>query len=123
MEGELHVQQSMEGRLMPPQDLDDRYLEGVWYDSMSGDFCKLRRGDSRHVEMVNPGTSEVYHEIAYDDWDGADFYRVPDEAIEDPVSYIEDNPQSTDPNHFDPGYLFADKNTKLVETEDRSWHT
>lgn len=104
---------------MPQQArLDDRYTEGVYYNAASGDFCEIQRGEEA-VELVNPQSGDVYHEVSYSDWHGEDFYPVPEVAIDDPVAYLENwVSQKMARSEMDVGLMFAGVNTKIVETDE-----
>lgn len=77
--------------------LDDKYTEGVWYDAMNGDFAKIQRGfdpeadgSGRLVELVNPETDSVYHDMPVSKWvedERQDFKKVLQEAVNDPVDF------------------------------------
>jgi hypothetical protein len=76
--------------------IDDKYLSGVWYDQLNGDYCEIQRGglndeNERLVELVNPETNSVYWDMPVSKWvedEQQDFRPVPEEAVEDPVSYL-----------------------------------
>lgn len=72
--------------------LDDRYTEGVYYDSRNGDFCKIQESsDGESVELVNPETDEVYWDMDIRDWaesEQQDFNKVPTDAVENPLEVI-----------------------------------
>jgi hypothetical protein len=71
--------------------LDDQYKSGVWYD-IEGDFCKIQESDNGDtVELVNPETDSVYWDVPVTVWNEGvqdEFTRVPPEAVDDPVNYI-----------------------------------
>lgn len=103
--------------------LDDDYTDGIYYDASTGDFCMLQRGED-YVELVHPETGDVYHEIEYDDWgyEQGDFYPVPEKAINDPESYLENwVRQKMAHSEMDVGLMFADSNTQIVRTDDHSY--
>lgn len=68
------------------------YTEGIWYDMHNGDFTKIRWNNrERLVELVNPENGDVYWDMPLDEWEAsesADFYRVRQEAIDDPVAVV-----------------------------------
>jgi hypothetical protein len=76
--------------------IDDKYLSGVWYDQLNGDYCEIQRGglndeNERLVELVNPETNSVYWDMPVSKWvedEQQDFRPVPEEAVEDPVNFI-----------------------------------
>jgi hypothetical protein len=74
--------------------LDDRYRDGIWYDSYNGDYCKIQEGFDDDgeplVELVNPKTNSIYWNMTVEDWETeqSDFWQVADEAVEDPVNFV-----------------------------------
>jgi hypothetical protein len=72
----------------PEAQVDDRYTNGIYYDAAIGDFCTIQRGDDG-AELVNPSNGNVYHVVPYEEWNGQDFFAVPEEAVNDPVGYFE----------------------------------
>lgn len=78
--------------VMTDYKLDDRYKEGVYYDSMNGDFCKIQDSvDGELVELVNPETDEVYWDMDVREWierKQQDFIKVPEDAVNDPLNVI-----------------------------------
>jgi hypothetical protein len=75
--------------------LDPKYTDGIYYDQMNGDFCEIQRGvnsnGDRLVELVNPETKTVYHDMPVGKWVEAartDFRPVSDKAVEDPVTVV-----------------------------------
>lgn len=81
--------------------LDDKYTDGVWYDMAAGDYCRIvEYGDMREatVGLIEPDgeRSDPYYTFD-EDFDNsedilstleADFYKVPDEAVENPVDFF-----------------------------------
>lgn len=75
--------------------LDDRYTEGIWYDTSTGDFCRIQRGycDRRGVklvELVNPETESVYYDMPVPVWEQqqSDFRQVSKPAVNDPKGAV-----------------------------------
>lgn len=72
--------------------LDDRYTDGIWYDTYNGDFAEIQEaGDGDGVHLINPETNEVYWECTMEEWvedEQSDFTKVSDEAVEDPVAVV-----------------------------------
>jgi hypothetical protein len=79
--------------------LDDKYTEGVWYDTMAGDFSKIREVDDTiglFEPDVEPEDSDPYYTFDEEgmtkedaiDTINADMSRVSDEAVENPVAVV-----------------------------------
>jgi hypothetical protein len=70
--------------------IDKKYTEGVWYDTMNGNYCEIQQNHDL-VELVNPENGNVYWDMTVADWkDGArsTLTKVPVGAVEDPVGYV-----------------------------------
>jgi hypothetical protein len=72
------------------QTIEDRYTNGIWYDTMNGDFAKIRQVGEL-VELVNPENGDVYWDMPVEDWEDEeknDFVKVRQEAVDDPVAVV-----------------------------------
>lgn len=72
---------------MQHQRIDDRFTEGVWYDMMTGDYLQFEQREDYDVALFDTEGDEI-DVIAIEDFTPEDFYRVPEEAVEDPVNYL-----------------------------------
>lgn len=76
---------------MPETDhrLDDKYTDGIWYDTMNGDFCTIESPDGEQVILRTPD-GDPFYEMPVSEWldEQSDFRKVSDEAVEDPVSVV-----------------------------------
>jgi hypothetical protein len=108
--------------------LDDRYTDGLWYDTMDGDFCQIKEINAGEtVGLVNPETGETYHHIPVDQWQDQqhDFVSVPDDAVENPVSFYTEAVNALArcaqynegqlPYSEEIGYRYAKRQVKVVE--------
>jgi len=71
--------------------LDNRYQEGVWFTELSNDFVVLEESEDS-VEVRDNQSGELLFEIDGEDWletESEYFYRVPDYAVDNPVSVVE----------------------------------
>lgn len=100
---------------------------GLQYDAYNGDFCLVRDvGDG--VALVHPKTSDEYHRMTYEEWEqeSPDFHSVSQEALVDPAAIMQefmDTEASMDdlPMSELADVIFAKANTKVVETDGRSY--
>lgn len=82
-------------------ELDSKYTDGIWYDSMAGDFCQIREW-GKTIGLFTPGVENfeehgpyyTFDEEGYGKEDAIDkvrseFRRVSDEAVENPSTVVE----------------------------------
>ena len=104
--------------------LDDRFLDGVWYDMQTGDFIRFQQNEDGEVTLHEPISGDFIEELPEEEFDPMDFDKVPETAVEDPVAFMEKNihllrsgsldglSQLTDREMV--GLRFADNHTKIV---------
>lgn len=103
--------------------IDDRFTTGVWYDAHTGDFHSIRHHpDTDEVAFCDPDTGKEWERIPAEDFDPADQYPVPDQAVNDPVAFYEDVVQYAIsemgerlPVGDEIGFRYADENTEVAE--------
>ena len=66
--------------------IDDKYLEGVWYNGDVGEFEEYERTDDGEVDIIVDG--EIVDTVEYFETGG--LTRVEDDAVENPVEYYEE---------------------------------
>ena len=72
--------------------LDDKFKEGVWYDSQAGEFCQIIETDEA-IALVEPNGNEETPYFVYGDGNSEefrpdDFQQVGESAVKDPADYV-----------------------------------
>lgn len=97
--------------------LDDRWFDGVYYDSTVDDFYTLRRGDDG-VELIDVEVGEHVETLGVEEFSDLQFQlmRVDDDAVEDPAEYVEHVMDEYVRNQdvFDASFEYADRLTEVV---------
>lgn len=102
--------------------IDDQWVEGVYNDGRTGEFVHVDREpnadsaailhnmDGAKVEQVSPEEWETVQEV---------LLPVPQRAIEDPVTYIENiiETHAFTTGEMNVGLVYADKMTEVVTNE------
>lgn len=65
------------------------YLEGVWYDVDYDAFVTLKWDDTDDTVLVCDEAGALLDSIDEVDFDPVDYYRIPDQAVDDPVDFLE----------------------------------
>lgn len=108
--------------------LDDRYTDGIWYDTYNGDFAEIQESDDgERVELVEPENGDVYWDMPEDEWlvEQHEFSKVPEPAVNDPVEYVLQGHRilkrnsieelAALPTSFEVGYRYACKQVEVRE--------
>lgn len=70
--------------------IDDKFTEGIWYDTMTGDFCRIVETEDS-IGLVEPDRPDAdpFHEFDDPkDFDGGEYLRVNEEAVENPADVV-----------------------------------
>jgi len=102
--------------------VDDRYLDGIYYDAEVGTFVEIDRPEDSDeaaiLSEIGPaGTDTV---LSGEEWaqKHEDLLPVPEEAIENPVEYYEhviEKLRRRASEEFDVGFFYADQMTQVTE--------
>mgnify|MGYP000218171284 CR=1 FL=1 len=102
--------------------LDDRFLEGLYYDAQYGDIVRLDRDEKAGVVIILSPDREELDRVDPVDFDEGDMYPVPELAVDDPATFManvyEDalEVDALDVREW-AGYMYASDRTTLVEVE------
>lgn len=71
--------------------MDDRFTQNVWYDVMTGDFHRFKRGSvNNDIMILDPITRTVIDRQPEDNFDPTDYEKVMDEAVKNPAKFAQD---------------------------------
>ena len=109
---------------MPAERIDDKYAHGVWFDGTTGSFYELNRindGERDRIKLkdaLNDDIVEVLDAAEFLDRQH-DFYPVPDNALNDPVEYLDKylTQLKRSERALDVGKIWARRVTEIVETD------
>jgi hypothetical protein len=97
----------------------DEFFDGVYYDGTVGEFYEFEHvGDG--VALIDPNDGERVETLSIEEFEEIenDLFQVPEEAIDDPVDYFYTYLGTlVGPAEMDVGFMYADRQTKVVEVE------
>jgi hypothetical protein len=101
--------------------VDDRYLDGVYYDGNGGGSVRIERDEETGEAILINMEGEEEARLGPEEWREyrEDFMPVPEAAVDDPVGYYERVVETLrrDDHNFDQGFMFADEVTKVVKRD------
>ena len=62
----------------------------IYYDTVDQSYCQLKEHDDGAVGLLTPDGEDEYMVFEADEFDLSEFYQVPQQAVDDPVGYLED---------------------------------
>lgn len=97
--------------------VDDRYLDGVYYDAGVGSFFEIDRDDETGEAILIDTDGDEVERLGPEEWIDSqeDFMPVPEVAVDDPVRYYERKVENLrrDDEEFDQGFMYADEVTEV----------
>lgn len=100
--------------------VDDRYLDGIYYDGEVGTFVEIGRPEDESgtavLSEIRDGGGETT--LTAEQWQDKqqEMLPVPEAAVDDPVGHYEQvvNTLRQRDNHFDVGFIYADRMTQVA---------
>ena len=62
----------------------------IYYDAVDQSYCQLKEHHDGAVGLLTPDGEDEYIVFEADEFDRSEFYQVPQQAVDDPVGYLED---------------------------------
>ena len=62
----------------------------IYYDTADDSYCQLKEHHDGAVGLLTPDGEDEYIVFEADEFDRSEFYQVPQQAVDDPVGYLED---------------------------------
>jgi len=62
----------------------------IYYDTVDQSYCQLKEHHDGAVGLLTPDGEDEYIVFEADEFDLSEFYQVPQQAVDDPVGYLED---------------------------------
>ena len=62
----------------------------IYYDMADQSYCQLKEHHDGAVGLLTPDGEDEYIVFEADEFDRSEFYQVPQQAVDDPVGYLED---------------------------------
>ena len=62
----------------------------IHYDTVDQSYCQLNEHHDGSVGILTPDGELEYMVFEADEFDPSEFYQVPQQAVDDPVGYLED---------------------------------
>ena len=62
----------------------------IHYDMADQSYCQLKKHHDGAVGLLTPDGEDEYIVFEADEFDRSEFYQVPQQAVDDPVGYLED---------------------------------
>ena len=62
----------------------------IYYDMADQSYCQLKEHHDGAVGVLTPDGEDEHIVFEADEFDRSEFYQVPQQAVDDPVGYLED---------------------------------
>ena len=62
----------------------------IYYDTADKSYCQLKEHHDGAVGVLTPDGEDEHIVFEADEFDLSEFYQVPQQAVDDPVGYLED---------------------------------
>ena len=62
----------------------------IYYDTADKSYCQLKEHHDGAVGVLTPDGEDEHIVFEADEFDRSEFYQVPQQAVDDPVGYLED---------------------------------
>ena len=62
----------------------------IYYDAVDQSYCQLKEYHDGAVGVFTPDGEHPHIVFEADEFDPSEFYQVPQQAVDDPVGYLED---------------------------------
>ena len=62
----------------------------IHYDMADQSYCQLKKHHDGAVGLLTPDGEDEYIVFEADEFDRSEFYQVPQQAVDDPVGYLEE---------------------------------
>ena len=62
----------------------------IYYDTVDQSYCQLKEYHDGAVGVLTPDGEDEHIVFEADEFDRSEFYQVPQQAVDDPVGYLED---------------------------------
>lgn len=101
--------------------VDDRYLNGVYYDRNGGGTVRIERDEETGEAILINMEGDEECRLGPEEWQDHqdDFMPIPEAAVDDPVGYYERVVETLrrDDHNFDQGFMYAAEVTKVVKRD------
>ena len=62
----------------------------IYYDAVDQSYCQLKEHHDGAVGVLTPDGEDEHIVFEADEFDRSEFYQVPQQAVDDPVGYLEE---------------------------------
>ena len=62
----------------------------IYYDAVDQSYCQLKEHHDGAVGVLTPDGEDEHTVFEADEFDRSEFYQVPQQAVDDPVGYLEE---------------------------------